>query len=444
MGIQSFFGAETACGVDYSDKDGPVFVCASFSGGKVIFARSADLPEETLTSCALPPRLTFLRTLESPFRSTGKSRRIYPSLLDIQMPFSLESCSVSYIQERQHEGKVRCLSVAAKWDAVDACLDQFRNRGVDPVILDSEAVAIWSQSISEIPAGPSVRTVGIVRADAELVSVVIGSDGFIIASGMIDYGDAGRIRRFLSASLASPAAIDWRMCGDPDCRQKAEKLLHDAGDSWVDGIRWHDKPREFLARSLAMRALREGFESVNFRGERLVHPWLSKFRRRKAVALALSLSLCGFLLMLVSLGCVGWMSSVISRRDAAFTSRCEKLAGFRLGAVKGIHALQSVEKAVSARTAKDRPFLAPFEENIQEMLRDIASEAARTGLLVEHASVSYDSVVLEGVSSEWSGADAVKVILERRGFTVDLSRNESLADESVKFKITAGKRRMAL
>ena len=87
--------------------------------------------------------------------SRAKAEKVFPSLLDIQLPFPLEDCLYQFVEfRRTSEGMVSALVCAARREAIQACLDRYQAQGADPMLLDHEGLALWTQSLVEWPVDP--------------------------------------------------------------------------------------------------------------------------------------------------------------------------------------------------------------------------------------------------------------------------------------------------
>ncbi|MCX6997673.1 MAG: hypothetical protein NTV49_11445 [Kiritimatiellaeota bacterium] len=89
-----------------------------------------------------------------------------PSLLDVQLPFPLETCLYQFpVVRADAAGRIRALAVAARRTEIAAQLDRCRALDLDPVVLDHEGLALWTQSLVEIPlAPPALRVVAYLGA----------------------------------------------------------------------------------------------------------------------------------------------------------------------------------------------------------------------------------------------------------------------------------------
>jgi hypothetical protein len=121
---------------------------------------------------------SFIRPLSAPFTSIRKARAVLPSLLDVQLPFPLEQCRYEFVHvHTRPDGLARAVALAVPNDRLEFMLEQLRLTGMDPDVMDQEAVALWrytKKSMPPVSARPRIilylgrdRTVAVVGNDQE-------------------------------------------------------------------------------------------------------------------------------------------------------------------------------------------------------------------------------------------------------------------------------------
>ena len=434
--LKSLFGKRQVCGVDLAAGRHRA-VLAYLDGGEMIFQSAPELPGSSDIACALPARTCVVRRLNSPFRSLSKTRRVLPSLMDVQMPFSIEECSVAFTQlEKDPGGRISAVAAAARKEDVLKFIAAAEADGVKPMYLDAEGLAVWHGSVSEIPPGES-EAVAVLRSEAAGSVLCLGKGRSIIAAHSLSSLEAGSVKRLLNAAFGGPCALEWRLAGGTAADAGTRKFVEDLGEAWIRTIAVHDAPGEFVARSVARRAMLGGSHAVNLRQSELLHPELAALNSGKVRGVAVILAGCGVVMAAVSIALTLVLESRISMLDDGFRSRASQLAGGDLGGASGIHALQRAETAVEKRLEQAAPILAPFEPSIMGFMRDIAEEARNRDLLIESLTIGPGEARIDGAAPSWAMPEAMEVFLRRKGLTVKLERQESLASESVHFTITA-------
>jgi hypothetical protein len=357
--------------------------------------------------------------------------------MDVQMPFSIEECSVAFTQpEKAADGRISAVAAAARKEDVMKFIAAAGENGIKPMYLDAEGLAVWHGSVSEIPAEEN-EAVAVLRAEAAGSVLCLGRSQKIISAHSLPSLEAGSVKRLLNAAFGAPSALAWRIAGSLAGDPATRKFVEDLGDAWRKSIRIHESPEELVARSVARRALSGGGYAVNLRQSELLHPELASLRSGKVRGVSAILSGCGIILMLLSSGLNVLIESRIDSLEDEFKRAASEMAGGDLGGASGIHALQRAEASVEKLLEKAAPFLAPFEPSMMAFVRDVAEEARKGDLVLESFTVGTGEARIEGAAPSWAVPEAMESFLRRRGLSVKLERQESLASESVQFVITA-------
>ena len=159
----------------------------------------------------LSAKESFTRWLEAPFAAAGKALKVFPTLLDVELPFPLEDCIYCFSDMRRTgSGTTRALAVVARRQDIERKIAALNEKNVDPVMLDQEGLALWTQSLREAPvaAAESGLLRVIIHLGGDHVSVVIGrGTEFINAHGMLSR-DAGQIGRLMREAQLVPFIYD--------------------------------------------------------------------------------------------------------------------------------------------------------------------------------------------------------------------------------------------
>ncbi len=391
----------------------------------------------------------------APFASVRKAQRVFPTLLDIQLPFPLEDCLYGFSDTVQvgrgettiplsdgvrtadgHDpvagaGKrVAALAFAARTEDVERRLAQLTEIGIDPHVLDYEGAALWTQALREhaVPVeGTALRVV--VFMSGEEGVMVIGRGCHFWSAHRIRTGDPAVLDRFLCAQLSqlgadkqeSSGPVDWfwggkgLADGESGARLRAEAELRWPGRSVT-----LESPDSFLARALATRALLPGPLRTNLRCGALSHTG-AKSRsenaqvRAAAVLLAAGVLLCG--------GAIWWESTMVARLAAlemTFQSRLERLVGYPVRA-KGTNALLIAEREQAERAERRAPladvFRGPLLTELQQALPAIREDDVR----VEYLDLSFGALRIRGDAPSVAAAHALRDVVSAMGYTVDLT-----------------------
>ena len=136
----------------------------------------------TVIAAAMPASRAVTRWLGTPFFALGKAMRVLPSMLDLQLPFPLESCFYSFAALGKEPGKgYRALAIASRRDDVYSRLKQLKDCGVDPLVLDHEALALWHRATQEKAPTPNVFRV-VLHAGPSAWTLVVGQGSGFLSS----------------------------------------------------------------------------------------------------------------------------------------------------------------------------------------------------------------------------------------------------------------------
>jgi hypothetical protein len=399
---------------------------------------------------ALAVHETFLRRLTAPFPSIAKARRVFPSLLDIQLPFPLESCSCAYLDAAATpDRQVSALAVAARREDVARALERFGAAGVDPVRLDHEGVALWVRSTRELPLAHQAARV-VIYLGTDRTSYVTGRGRTVLAASGVRFG----ARDFLDPARGADALrhlaarlTPWLRAQDVESAQWAWAGPGAAQPELVAAIRRalslpeetsffvHQQPASFLARALAARAIAADPLSCNLRLGDQEHP-----RHRAAVAagirrgvgLALAASLA-----VVAVN-VAWLSVLQQRRDA-LQQQVQALARSLAGAerVPRGQEVLTAERALQERAPLFEPFHRALAPSLLHQLGPLLDTAAAQQMTLSAVALRPQALECSGTAADWAHCELIQTQLAQAGWKPELERRDAGADERVHFTIKA-------
>lgn len=402
------------------------------------------------SAAALPVRDSLIRRLTAPFPSVAKARRVWPSLLSLQLPFPLEQCAADYLaMQPLAGGRVEALAVAARLEAVTAALARAQALGLDPTALDHEGLALWTAARNERPPADEGLRVAVYAGLDRTVLAVGHGDRFESAhasswSARAFHADgreeglrefAGRVARILQSSRRADerAATAWLWTGpaaeDDAFRAAVERALADLP---LDPIRLRE-PAGVLARAMAERALKPDALPCSLRTGPLEHPARRDARRRRdrqaaAGLLAASLLLC-------ALHAAAWsaLRGVERTRQETLNRAARELSGLAF-IPKGFEVAQARE-ALQKKEAARAPLAAYFDFSISQALHGLLTAARAQGLFLATLELQSDAVALTGSAPDWDRAARLQEVLEPLGYRIELHREEAGVDERVPFRL---------
>jgi len=194
-----------------------------------VTAKSTE--EGAAVAAAMPVGVGIAAWVAAPFASISKAQKVFPTLLDIQLPFPLEDCLSSFSepirlspgdtmpmlpraipgeQKEEPAGRtnpcVASLAVAARTTDVERRLAELDGMGVDPHALDYEGVALWTQALREqdvVSAADTAMNVVMFLRSAGAV-MVIGRGEHFCSAHRIRIEDPSSLDRFLRAQSRQP------------------------------------------------------------------------------------------------------------------------------------------------------------------------------------------------------------------------------------------------
>lgn len=433
--------AGTCCVVDISG-DSPLMIRADKSRGRVRFTEveSEALPPggDTLWVAALPVAQSLARWLTAPFASMHKARKVLPTLLDIELPFAIEDCSYCFLDSaRTTEGQIRSLAVAARTDQIETRLAEYRQFAIDPAVLDHEGLAIWTQSLREMPPdGPDTDTPrAVVSLHARGATLLVGRGAEFLGSHALASADPSHINRVLTATFRpKPDRICWHWCGSAAREDRVAGLMQDLGSFWPGPSRVHDEPAALLARGLATRALAGDALCCNLRTGSLMHDSLLKRAGSRSWRAAVVLLTAGLVLCGANIAASALAARHARHLDGVLAELRDGLLGYHLPA-KGWKAVQAVRAEAEKRKTTLMPFLRAFQPSMTEDVVSLISIAERDGLTFESLSIQRDAVSLSGTAARWNAWDGVLTYLSEAGHRPHAKPQQIMVDDRIPFTI---------
>lgn len=430
--------------------DDAVAVKAVRRGGVVTFTRvpperipaAPDLPRRTAVSTYLPQARGFVRWVSAPLSSARKARRVFPSILDVQLPFALEECVFDVIETRAGDGTTRGLAVGARMEEVQRRLDSLRDRGLDVHVLDHEGIALWTQARTEMPAERGLPE-GLLRAvvyvsDSRVTLAVGRGEEFLGAHALGRLDDESVSRVLGSYGVEDGVVVEWILGGPAVAAQaSAVEISGVLTRHWPGPVRKVNEPDAFLARSLATRALSPGPLRWNFRRGSLLHPAIRGREERAPFVRAWCLLAAGVLLCVCNLAAGTATARRLDdlRREAR--ERAVRIAGSpRL--VPPQQELLSSRRAVETRTRLMEPFDLGAEPVLLDSLRRLTAIARQEGLALETVTITRQTATIRGTAAKWRQCESAVRSMTREGWSPRLDRKGESGDSQVRFIMVIG------
>lgn len=406
----------------------------------------AGVAEGVPTAAALSLRESLTRWVEAPFRERSKAVKVLPTLLDIKLPFPLEECLYLFVALRTVSGgTTRALAAATRRTDAEMNIEALAAHGVDPAVLDQEGLALWTQSLRELPstpASPAFRF--LVHLGEDDGTLVIGRGDEFRNAHRLGAADAEQIGRLVRAHLEGADDLNaddaggpaWWVFSGPGAadgqrlRLLRERLLAE----WPGRADSHGEPGALLARAVATRAILAGPLSCNLRLGPLTHPVVAEKAARQARRIPALLLAGGLLLCALNLAATAVAERRQARLGTAFYALAERLAERPLKA-RGADAVRVVSGVVAGRTDALKPFADAFEPSLTRHLRNIVRLGRARDMELQMLNLDRTEITIKGRAVGWHDCAALVSYLQSEGYAVSLDRAEAGNDERVPFTI---------
>lgn len=438
-------GLSVARGVDLDD--GHAVVAEAKKNLRSVQFRAASGSDTIPCAAALPIHTAFLRRLTVPLESPEKARRVLPSLLDIELPFPLESCAHAFSQlERTPQGNIEALAVAARTEDIAAHIERLRSAGFDPILIEHEAIALWRQSLAEIPLAHEQHRL-LVYLGRDRTGLVIGSGrGLNAATGLRQgaaelsdpqSGGAKRLALWCKTQCEKHGDATWHIawCGpaaeNARAQSAATRILSEGG---VAKNITHKEPEKFLARALAAGLVSGKSNDGNLRTGELAHPATAAFARSRSRTRVAALGVAALVLIALN---IAW-TQLLTRTQARWQHRLEAEAQVVAGTdrLPRGQELLAAQRAIEAQSAGWNAFQRAREPGAEQTLVKILRAATPYGLTFHNLVIRPQSLLLNGTAADWNDGEKLAAALSGDSWRVVIERSDAGADERVHFKIT--------
>ncbi len=440
--------ARIAVGIDFNEET-PILVKATRQGNKASLERIDSTlltppPPNSVIAGALLQKESFTRWLTAPIASAKKAELVFSSLLDVQLPFSIEDCEFAILHTRPSpDGTGTCgLIAGARTVDIEKRLATYSTLGLNPHLLDQEGIALWTQSLEECPfvsGSPELRVILYLSSDRATLS--IGKNAEFLGAHTLRQLDADQIHRLLkSYAPTTPQVTQWFITGPKAILpETSESPLMTLANRWPGPMKLTREPPTFLARALATRALIPGTLRCNLRTGQFLHPALAQRQAKLPYQWAAACLVAGLLLCSLN---AAW-SLFVSHRAAGIQKAARSLAIEITGSPLGIPAgqeLLAARRAMDTQTKAMEPFLAASSAPIAQALKPILLAGHAEGLSIDTLTINRQNVVIHGTAEKWAQPEATRTRLLNLGWLVTLERKDSAAGgDRVAFVIGLGR-----
>lgn len=401
-----------------------------------------DIKKGIPVVASLSPRESFTKWLETPFSAFRKARKVLPTLLDIQMPFPLEGCVYMFMAGKRTDGGCAGLAVGARLEDVRKKLEGLENAGLDPMVLDQDGLALWTQSLKELPCVEEELDLPrvILHLNQAGSTLVLGRGTEFMSAYGIRSNDDVQINRLLKAQLGAEGAVHWVWAGPgADDAEYVANLHARLASNWPGKSDIHENPRTFLVRAIAVRALLPGPFRCNLRTGSAIHPVIARKDSWRLMKAALLFLLAGLLLCGSNIGIQMLVKNKQNNVNTVLSELADNLAGYHLEE-KGSDALAVVNRILEERFKLLQPFLdAVAGPSPVDIITDMIEAGEGKELFYETLSVSRNEIIAGGTVAKRDACEDTIACLRNAGFTVDVKWGPVSADERNEFTLTCRK-----
>jgi hypothetical protein len=421
--------ARIAYGIDENGGH-PILVKAVRRGRSLSFSKAdaeeASIPgPRTVLAACLLQRESFTRWLTAPIASARKAATVFHSLLDVQLPFSVEDCEVALLGTLATDDRTgtRGLVAGARREDIERKLEGLARAGMDPHLLDQESIALWHQGLTEYPpireeSSPRV----VIYLGTDRITLVAGQSAVFLGALSLRQPEIESIHRFLKSHFPTAlTAIQFFWTGPCATRGTIESLYPSLSVRWPGSSKIVRDPETFLARALAGRALIPGPTSCNLRSGRHLHPELARRQERQPALLGKACLAAGLLLCLVNIVWLVATQHRIAETQASLKTLAIEVTGSPRGLPPGQEVL-AARRVMEQQTQTMEPFLAAVDGPLRDTMKTILSVATEEGLTLETLTLSRKNGVIHGLAPKFEQGGKLAQRLNGAGWTTSLER----------------------
>lgn len=381
---------------------------------------------------SVPAAQTVVRRLRAPFASVRKAAKVWPSLLDVDLPFPVEGAACAFGEPRVEGMGTLAIAAAIRKGDLSAFDDACRAAGFDPTHADAEALALWDQLAEEAPPVRAGQPRALVWLGADHVALMRGRGTEFMAVHLLRASPlaadpearaafeslwASRLGPVLQAHLAETESAEmdlwWAGPGAED-EERTSQLRRRLPPGLAVRHEVLRQPESFLARSLARRAA--AGTGIDFKTGEFANPARERAGCRRRRSARLCAAAAAVLVLALNLG----EGVQRQRRDDALQR--ELAAAARAIAGPGIPRGQEVlmvERALAERDEATRPFRTALDPaGLEGRLVQVLDEADALDLEVSRLTMSPLALLIEGSAVSIQAVEGLAERMGVQGWTV--------------------------
>jgi len=375
-------------------------------------------------AAGLSPRECLTRWVTVPLAVAHKARRVLPSLLDVDLPFPLEGCEWGVAAWERGESQThRGLAVAARRVDVTRRIEELKQAGFEPDLLDAESLALWTQAATE--CGPASGWRIVAHLGSDRLTCVMGRDARWFSAYVTQQPEGGILINGLKSVLGdSGEPVEWIWTGPGLAPGGALRPARPVLEAVFPGrSREVEQPAYFLARALAFRALSPSRYPCNLRAGGLMSEPHRRRHHRRRLRAALGLAAGAALLFAAN----GYWRLGMVRADQALqrriTAEAGELVGRSVAREKG-QEIRLAERAIQSRRESEAYFDRAFQPGATEALQGFLKASGAGEVAIEEAVWEGDALTVRGVAPDAEACERWVRALREAGFPGSWERRE--------------------
>ncbi|NKB25783.1 MAG: hypothetical protein GKR87_15705 [Kiritimatiellae bacterium] len=320
--------------------------------------------------------------------------------------------------------------------------------------MDHEGLALWDQSLEEIPIhGDTLRIIAYIGYDH---SVLVFGKTFFQAAHSSQFGltvyissqkdtepesvsiqdFTARIERLLQSHMTqeTPCPVMWIWTGPGACEKElCSTIEKQIAPSTLTEMKFVEKPESFLARGLATRVFKKDLAPCNFRSGPLSHPQTLQWVMTRKMKRTMTSALCG--LMLIALN-MGW-HFLIKQKNGQFqtvlTERASRLTG--LSRIYKGQETYIVEQVFKEQVEMKTPFIKGVSFSLRPLFHKIGKIAYTDHIFIEDLFLGSERISLIGTVRQGHQTEKLAQYIREQGYTVTEEQQDSEPEKWVRFSI---------
>lgn len=413
---------------------------------------AASLSKKIMIAAAMPGEKVISSTICAPFASTKKAKRVFPTLLDIKLPFQLDECIYEFTTLQSTPDSTDALAIATRKCDVANRIAELNQHGIAPHILDHEGLALWTQLLYEHPEISSEHNIqASIHLRKNHAILAVGYKNQFLGHHKVNLDKPQSLERYLKTysnliqkELGSiPPGTSWHLSGlvadnnphDLKLRQYIQDIRHEKLQVITD-------PEYFLARALATRAILPGHLRINLRSGEFCHNAVLTNQKQIQHKTITTVAATGILLLALSSAWIAYTANQQLQLKHEFAERINSILGYKVKA-NGSTALLIAKRKLDKLTDQQRQlqmFLQPsMLDAIQQTMAVINSHAIR----ISQFEFTHNKIRITGTDASISAIRALTKRLESLGYTVSSAPQTQPENSHTKLTFTLSAAREA-